>query len=113
MELDLATYKDLIQRAISKLEAVAGSSQQAAQPVELDQQRVGRLSRMDALQGQAMAKASEGRRQSQLAALKQALVRIEDGTFGQCVRCDESITPARLQANLAVTLCIDCASADE
>ncbi len=102
-----------IVQAIEQLQAVADSSQAAAQPVELDQTRVGRLSRMDALQGQAMAKASEGRRQAQIKALQQALGRIDQGEFGSCLRCGEPIGHARLEANLAVTLCIDCAATDE
>ena len=111
--VDLQAFKKRIQQAIEQLEAVADSSQAAAEPVELDQTRMGRLSRMDALQGQAMAKASEGRRQTQLAALKQALIRLDAGEYGFCLRCGEPISPARLASNLAVTLCIECATADE
>lgn len=111
--VDLQAFKKRIQQAIEQLEAVADSSQAAAEPVELDQTRMGRLSRMDALQGQAMAKASEGRRQAQLTALKQALIRLDAGEYGFCLRCGEPINPARLASNLAVTLCIECATADE
>lgn len=111
--VDLQAFKKRIQQAIEQLEAVADSSQAAAEPVELDQTRMGRLSRMDALQGQAMAKASEGRRQAQLTALKQALIRLDAGEYGFCLRCGEPINPARLASNLATTLCIECATADE
>lgn len=111
--VDLQAFKKRIQQAIEQLEAVADSSQAAAEPVELDQTRMGRLSRMDALQGQAMAKASEGRRQAQLTALKQALIRLDAGEYGFCLRCGEPINPARLASNLAATLCIECATADE
>lgn len=111
--VDLQAFKKRIQQAIEQLEAVADSSQAAAEPVELDQTRMGRLSRMDALQGQAMAKASEDRRQAQLTALKQALIRLDAGEYGFCLRCGEPINPARLASNLAATLCIECATADE
>lgn len=43
----------------SELEAISSMAADARAVVELDQQAVGRLSRMDALQGQAMAQASE------------------------------------------------------
>ena len=38
----------------------------------------------------------------------EALRRIEDGVFGSCERCDESIAEARIKAFPFTTLCIDC-----
>ena len=81
--------------------------------MELDQTRQGRLSRMDAMQGQAMAKVSEARRQAQVNELKKALTRIEQGDFGTCAACGEDISTARLSADPAVLTCIDCAEALE
>lgn len=43
-----------------------------------------------------------------LAQIDLALRRIELGTFGRCVRCAETISEARMNANPATTLCIDC-----
>jgi DnaK suppressor protein len=40
-----------------------------------------------------------------------ALRKIEVGTYGTCERCGKPISPARLEAQPAATLCIDCASA--
>lgn len=111
MGMDLKQFRVRIEQALVDLVSRAESSQQAAAPVELDQTRQGRLSRMDALQGQAMAKAGESRRQAQVSALKKALTRIEQGTFGQCVACGEDIAMARLNAHPAVAHCIDCAEA--
>ncbi len=81
--------------------------------VELDQNRVGRLSRMDAMQGQAMAKASTSRQKQQLRLINQALVRIEQGSFGYCLECDELIAIKRLEIDPAASYCIDCAQAFE
>ncbi|MEQ9124935.1 MAG: TraR/DksA family transcriptional regulator, partial [Alphaproteobacteria bacterium] len=47
----------------AELTAVDAESAGSRATVELDQTRVGRLSRMDALQGQAMAQAQQRRRQ--------------------------------------------------
>ncbi len=77
--------------------------------VELDQSRQGRLSRMDALQGQAMSKAMQLRRQQQLKEINMALKRIDQGEFGYCQHCDELIVPQRLDFNPALRLCIKCA----
>ena len=78
-------------------------------PVELDQQAVGRLSRIDALQVRAMAEASETRRQGRLQRIDAALGRIEDGSYGECLECDEPIPPRRLEIDPAAALCVACA----
>lgn len=82
----------------------------ATRTVELDQTSVGRLSRMDALQGQAMSKERERRRDIELQRIASALARIESGNFGYCVACDERIAGKRLDFDPSAPLCIDCAS---
>lgn len=49
----------------------------------------------------------------EIASTKRALARIEDGTYGECVRCGGDISPARLEARPEAALCIDCARAAE
>jgi DnaK suppressor protein len=77
--------------------------------VDLDQQSVGRLSRMGAMQQQAMAQAAARNRKSELARIAAALARIDTGTYGDCLSCGEEIAEARLDADPAATLCIACA----
>ncbi|QIE46376.1 TraR/DksA family transcriptional regulator [Pseudohalocynthiibacter aestuariivivens] len=77
--------------------------------VTLDQQSVGRLSRMDALQNQAMAKASHARRTAERKRLMTALTRIDEGEFGYCEDCGDDIALPRLDLDPAATRCIDCA----
>ena len=86
---------------------------QAEQTVELDQTRVGRLSRMDAMQAQAMSKETGRRRRQKLIQIEAALRRIEENDYGICQECGEDIATARLEADPAVLLCIECASARE
>lgn len=78
-------------------------------PVELDQQSVGRLSRMDSMQMQAMANAVEQRRRNRLSLVRQALARLEAGAFGYCRACDEFIGMPRLEADPTSALCVACA----
>lgn len=40
--------------------------------------------------------------------IKEALSRIDDGTFGTCEVCGEDISEGRLKARPVTTLCIDC-----
>ncbi len=78
-------------------------------PVILDQSMVGRLSRMDALQNQAMALESERRRGVEVQRIDAALARVELGGFGYCVVCGEDIEPKRLDYDPTVPNCIACA----
>ena len=93
--------------------ALTEEGERAEQTVELDQQRVGRLSRMDALQQQAMAKESGRRRQVELKRIAAALARIDEDDYGYCFRCGEDIPPARLNIDPACTLCVECAAKAE
>jgi len=86
------------------------TADEASRTVELDQTSVGRLSRMDALQEQAMSQERGRRRQIELQKIAAALRRIEAGNYGDCVLCGEEIAIRRLELDAAVPLCINCAS---
>lgn len=92
--------------------AVAAESE-SSKAVELDQSKVGRLSRMDALQGQAMTQETKLRHEEALRNITAALSRIESGDYGYCLKCDELISTARLDVDPAATLCINCANLAE
>ncbi len=109
----MTDFKALIEQRIAELEGIAESSRKATDIVELDQSCQGRLTRMDALQGQAMAQAVELRRVAALKRLRAALGRIERNEFGECIECGEPIAQARLKADPATILCLDCASERE
>jgi len=99
-------------RLLDELRALRDASAETSddrRPVELDQQSVGRLSRMDALQQQAMAAAQEARRAGRIRALEAAMVRIEAGEFGWCDACGEPIAARRLELEPTVMRCRDCA----
>ena len=97
----------------TELEGLASTGDASAEVVELDQSKVGRLSRMDAMQAQAMAQASAGRRDLMLRKITAALLRIDNDDYGDCLSCDEPINQKRLDFDPTATLCIDCASAAE
>jgi len=106
-------FRDRLLRLRAELLADAEAGKASAEVVELDQSKVGRLSRMDALQAQAMAQASEQRREQTLRRIDAALKRIDDGDYGYCLKCDEEINPKRLEFDPTVTLCIECANKAE
>ena len=115
MEKDMSQKdhkKALIELRESLLKAQE-TGEQAEQTVELDQTRVGRLSRMDAMQAQAMSKETGRRRRQKLMQIEAALRRIEHGEYGYCQECGEEIAAARLQIDPTVLLCFGCAQANE
>jgi len=77
--------------------------------VKLDQTTVGRLSRMDALQNQAMQVETERRREIELKRIDAALKRLDEGDYGVCASCGEYIQPKRLDMDPATPVCVDCA----
>ncbi len=107
---------DITQRLLDmqqELQALEAIGDEAASTVDLDQSCVGRLSRMDALQGQAMSLEAKRRRGVEQQKISAALQRIESGDYGYCVSCEEAIAAQRLQHDPAASLCIDCASKAE
>jgi len=111
--LDIDSLRKKLLESRSDLEALTATSDQSAEIVELDQSRVGRLSRMDALQAQAMAQASVRQRQIALKSITAALARIDNEEYGLCQSCEEQINPKRLEFDPAAALCIECAERAE
>jgi len=102
----------LIENRKVLMTAIKGETE-SSKIVELDQSTMGRLSRMDALQGQAMTQETKLRHEEGLRNISAALSRIESGDYGYCLKCDELISTARLEVDPAASLCINCASLAE
>ena len=110
--LNDAQIKELREALIAELNGLAKGDEASATDratVELDQQSVGRLSRMDALQRQAMAQATSRRRASREARIEAALKRMDQGEYGFCLDCGEDIDAKRLAFDPTVPKCLSCA----
>ena len=105
----LDQFRGRLMAALKDLEAEDSLGQAAQETVKLDQQSVGRLSRMDALQQQAMAKATKTRRANARLRILAALQRMEEDEFGYCQKCGEEILRKRLELDPTVPSCINCA----
>lgn len=103
---------DLVQLA-GELAAQLERLGEDSRPVKLDQQAVGRLSRMDAMQQQQMAAANAGHIRAHLSRVRRALLAIESGDFGICQDCGGDIAFARLKIRPDSPLCIACQSRNE
>jgi len=81
--------------------------------VVLDQSKVGRLSRMDALQQQSMAQSSQRHVEQRLRGVNIALAKFDSGDYGYCEQCGEDIDPQRLAVQPDAGCCFACQSQQE
>lgn len=108
-EQQLAEFHARLISEQQRLQLESVQAEQSSATVVLDQQSVGRLSRIDAMQAQAMAQELARRRARQLLEIAAALRRIDSDDYGYCQECDEPISPARLSINPASRYCLNCA----
>lgn len=104
-----AVLERLVAR-LAELDAIDAAASGDAKPIELDQTAIGRLSRMDAMQVQAMAAASLRMRAVERTRIAAARKRLDADEYGLCVQCGESIAPARLETDPTLATCVTCAS---
>jgi DnaK suppressor protein len=112
-ESELEQFRQRLLQRREELRSQCEAGEAATRVVELDQTSVGRLSRMDALQGQAMSQEQARRRRQELQRIAAALRHLEQGEYGDCEDCGEPIAVRRLEMDPAATLCIRCATARE
>ncbi|MCK5196430.1 MAG: TraR/DksA C4-type zinc finger protein [Desulfobulbaceae bacterium] len=113
-DIDLKYFKKRLEERLKAITAGQERQKKEAAPVELDQARVGRLSRMDAMQQQAMSQAAARLSDLERQRIQSALGRMQSDDYGYCVLCDEEIAEGRLRFDPSVLMCISCAKeADE
>ena len=108
-DAEIERFRKQLSQMLKALSIGEDLGRDATRTVTLDQQAVGRLSRMDALQQQAMAKAQSARRAQSLTRIQVALARIDNGEVGYCLDCGGAISAKRLGLDPAVPKCISCA----
>ncbi len=106
---EIEAFRQLLVQEKQKIQQDDDASQKDRRAVELDQQSVGRLSRMDAMQMQAMAQASSRRRSARISRINAALARMDEDEFGFCQDCGDDIGKARLELDPTAPSCVSCA----
>lgn len=106
--MEIEAWHHRLLREKEALQALSEASRESRGAVTLDQQGVGRLSRMNAMQQQAMALEAERRRQIRLKRIEAALQRIDSGDFGYCAKCGEPIPESRLEIDPISPSCVNC-----
>jgi DnaK suppressor protein len=101
-------WKNRLLELKAELTHLEEESAEGREAVELDQSRVGRLSRMDALQAQAMNNAIAARRKQTLMRIEAAFERLKEGEFGYCLSCGDEIVKKRLELDPTIPTCTNC-----
>ena len=109
MTQDLSELRAQLTERLAAAKAESETTEEDRKPVALDPASIGRLSRMDAMQVQAMAQAVEERRKGEALRLIGAIARIDAGEYGTCLKCGDEIAPKRLAADPTAPTCIGCA----
>lgn len=104
-----AARKAELQERLDELDGLEAANAEDRAVVELDQQSVGRLSRMDAMQRQALAQETQRRRAQERLRIAAALKRIEEDEYGWCAKCGDAIAAKRLDIDPTAALCANCA----
>lgn len=107
-KIDRQALNATLDESLARIDESIAFAAEAAKPVELDQQRQGRLSRMDALQQQEMSKANLERLHVEKNRLLAAKNRLATDEYGVCVVCDAQIEMARLAINPSIIYCKIC-----
>ncbi len=110
IKIDTDAWRKRLEELRSTLLSLHESAEDGRKAVDLDQTKVGRLSRIDAMQAQAMNKAIAGRRAQDLRRIDAALARLDDGEFGYCQDCGDPIAERRLDLDPMAVYCGRCAS---
>ena len=105
---DIIKIEQQIEEELGRLQEEIESSEDEVAAISPDK-AIGRLSRLDSMQMQEVAKDAQRRREDRINGLQHALERIDSGRYGQCELCKEWIPLARLQAQPEAIRCGNCA----
>ncbi len=108
-ESQIAEFREELEQQLAKLVKSMTVTDEALKTVELDQGAVGRLSRMDSIQNQGIAKGLRERESVKLGLIQEALRRLDAGTYGVCIACGGGVAAERLFVFPESGTCARCA----
>jgi DnaK suppressor protein len=101
-------YKEKLEAVLLEIEDYLSKSEDAAEAVSPDKS-LGRLSRMEAMQDQQLVLEVRRRQKRRKAEVFNAISRLEQDQYGQCIFCGSQIAEERLDAFPEVQTCMKCA----
>ena len=106
-QAELEKQKALIHKQIEELESSMPYLEEETKAVE-PSRSLGRLTRMEALNDKGVNEHVLAENRKKLERLRNALRRIDDGTYGKCVRCGNEIPVGRLELVPEALICVPC-----
>jgi DnaK suppressor protein len=103
--LNVTKYKDLLEKKRDELLSAAPVRTPAAEPGSKSGDWIDQSSQESDLHVRLALKQTDSKL---LRAIEEAIHRIEQGTYGICMECENEIAPARLEAVPWTRVCIDC-----
>lgn len=103
---ELEAFRARIVETLAEVDDAIAASAEATAVVTLDQAAVGRVSRGDALQAQAMAQAAVRNLERRKTELEHALARWEAREYGDCNDCGDPIGWRRLRIQPEARFCV-------
>ncbi len=103
----LDELRQRLQVAKASAEALLGRTT-AGTPIEASGPTIGRLSRIDAIQMQAMSQMSRHQLDIRLRQIEAALTVMDQGRYGLCRQCQDAIDLQRLEAIPEAPFCLGC-----
>ena len=113
MTIATAVFRQRLLDETAQITESLAQANDASNIVELDQSTIGRVSRIGALQQQAMAQGMHERMLTRQRQIEAALARMDGDSFGNCCACGTLVEPDRLDADPATVCCLKCAEARE
>ena len=102
---DVKKYKDLLEKKKDELIAAAPDRPAAVEPGSKSGDWIDQSSQESDLHVRLALQQTDSKL---LRAIEEAIHRIDNGTYGICMECENDIAPARLEAVPWTRVCIDC-----
>lgn len=106
-EAQIEVYRERLLELKKTIEAALLQSA-GERPIEKSGSTIGRLSRMDAMQVQAMGQLGRSQLEVRLQRIDGALHSVRSGWYGLCRECKEAISLKRLDAMPEAPFCVPC-----
>lgn len=100
-------FKKLIMEQISIIKKDLIILKEKSKPIPPDN-AIGRLTRMEAINERSINEANFRNSELRQSKLETALKRVEKDEYGECLRCGDEISAARLNVLPESTICMEC-----
>lgn len=106
-EKELSIFEGVLRTALAQAPAQL-DERDADRPQAIPKERGDEADQANSTVAHGMRLRFKERHERYVLCIRQALARIKNGTFGDCIQCGEQIALPRLRAHPTATLCISC-----